>query len=354
MTVVGARPQFVKAAALSPALARAGGIRESLLHTGQHFDANMSDVFFDEMSIPAPRWNLGIGGGTHGQNTGRMIEAIEKVLLESRPDAVVVFGDTDSTLAAAIATSKLGIALAHVEAGLRSHRRAMPEEINRVLTDHVADVLYVPSQSAMANLEAEGIPVGKLVHVGDVMFDVVLRYTADARARSTILRRLDLRSGEYHLMTLHRKENTDDPGAMSRILEGIASSPRPIVLPLHPRTARRLQEHGLVLPPVVRVTEPTGYLDTLCLESNARMILTDSGGVQKEAYFHRVPCITLRDETEWVELADCGANHVVGTDADRIRGILQDEPKFAADPGLYGNGDAADRIAADLSARLGR
>lgn len=353
LTVVGARPQFVKAAALSPALSRTPGVTEILVHTGQHFDAGMSDVFFEEMRIPAPTVNLGIGGGSHGENTGRMIEALERVFLAEGPDAVIVFGDTDSTLAAAIATSKLGILLVHVEAGLRSFRRSMPEEINRVVTDHVADVLYAPSNAAVGHLLREGIDAAKVVRSGDVMYDVVRRFERLAAERSTILAREGLAAGGFHLLTLHRKENTDDRATLARILDGLSASPVPIVFPMHPRTRKMIAHFGLSLPPGVRVLEPLGYLDTLQLLANARLVLTDSGGVQKEAYFVRRPCVTLRDETEWTELVDAGANVIVGSDAARIGAVVASEPWAVPGPGIYGDGDAADCIATDLRRRLG-
>lgn len=352
ITVVGARPQFVKAAALSPSLARIPDIEEVLVHTGQHFDADMSDIFFEEMSLPAPRFNLGIGGGTHGQNTGRMIEAIESVLLTERPHAVIVYGDTDSTLAAALATTKLGIKLAHVEAGLRSFRREMPEEINRVLTDHVSDILYTPSASAISNLIREGIERQKIVASGDVMFDVVKRFEVISRTRSVVLRRLELEPRGYHVMTLHRKENTDDAGALRRILDGLRNSQLPIIFPMHPRTAKRLAEFDIKLPSCIRPIEPLGYLDTLQMLSNSQLVLTDSGGVQKEAYFVGRPCITLRDETEWVELVEAGANVLAGSDAERIERLLRRTAWDLPVAGLYGEGRAADIIADDLFMRI--
>ncbi len=323
------------------------------MHTGQHFDAGMSDVFFEEMGIPAPAVNLGIGGGSHGQNTGRMIEALETVLLAERPDAVVVFGDTDSTMAAALATAKLGITLAHIEAGLRSFRRGMPEEINRVVTDHVADVLYAPTEAAVGHLLREGIPDGRIVRSGDVMYDVVRRFGAIARARSRIMDTLGVADGGYHLLTLHRKENTDDRAVLERILTGLAASETPIVFPMHPRARKMLESFGLTLPAAVRAIEPLGYLDTLRLLSGARLVLTDSGGVQKEAYFAGRACVTLREETEWTELVDAGANVLAGSDPTLIADLVGREPWPVPSDGLYGSGDAADRIAADLLRRVG-
>lgn len=354
VTVVGARPQFVKAAALSPYFTDTRHCEELLVHTGQHFDANMSEVFFRELKIPEPRYHLGIGGGTHGQNTGRMVEAIESVLLAERPDAVLVYGDTDSTLAAAVATCKLSIPLAHVEAGLRSFRRSMPEERNRIVADHLADILYAPTAVAVANLHREGISPTAIALVGDVMFDIVRKFTTLADASSTIMRDMTLVPRDFALMTVHRQENADDPAALVAILDGIADAPFPIVFPVHPRTRARLDALGLAIPQIVRVIEPLGYLDTLALERHARLILTDSGGMQKEAYFHGVPCLTLRDETEWTELVDSGANVLVGANADRIRRALGTSRTFSAPDGLYGDGFAARKIVEDLLSRIDR
>jgi UDP-GlcNAc3NAcA epimerase len=310
MSVLGARPQFIKAAVVSRALT-VRGVNELLIHTGQHFDANMSDVFFDELEIPRPAHHLGIGGGTHGENTGRMIEAIEEVLLGNRPDWVVVYGDTDSTLAGTIAATKLHIPVAHVEAGLRSFNRRMPEEINRVLTDHAASLLFAPTEAAVNHLAAEGISGLSVRLVGDVMYDAALFYGAKAEQSSTVLARLDLAKEAYTLATIHRAENTDVPERLAAILDGFARFGRDVILPLHPRTRARLATLNLVLPDNVRLIDPVGYLDMVMLEKNARLVATDSGGVQKEAFFYRVPCVTLRDETEWTELVDGCWNTVV-------------------------------------------
>lgn len=352
ITVVGARPQFVKASALSPAFIRCQGIDELIVHTGQHFDANMSDVFFQELSIPPPYINLGIGGGTHGQNTGRIIESLEAVLMTEKPDCVLVFGDTDSTLAAAVATSKLGIMLAHVEAGLRSFRRSMPEEINRILTDHVADVLYAPSKAAVDNLKHEGISEKKIVNSGDVMYDVIKRFAVYAESHSTVLHNLGLSPGAYNFMTMHRKENTDNPDVLAHIVSGLSSSNLPIIFPVHPRTEKKFEEFGIRLPQCVRMIKPVGYFDALKLQSNANLVLTDSGGVQKEAYFLGRPCITLRDETEWIELVECGANVLVGSDSKLLADLLQRNYTGSQVSNLYGDGHAADLIVADLLTRL--
>lgn len=343
-TIIGARPQFVKAAVVSKALAE-GGATETLVHTGQHYDANMSAIFFDELSIPQPAHNLAIGGGSHGQNTGRMLEAIEALLIQDKPDVVMVYGDTDSTLAGALAASKIGIPVAHVEAGLRSFNREMPEEINRVLTDHLSEQLFAPSNVARSNLLREGVSDTRIEITGDVMFDAVREFTQIAEKKSTILADLGIAARDYVLVTLHRKENTDNAGRLSSILTGLARSQSTVLLPLHPRTKRRVSDLGLSLPPNIQVIDPVGYLDMMVLEASASRIATDSGGVQKEAYFHGVPCITLRDETEWTELVDCGANQLVGADAERIGAALAAELSMPPQLPLYGAGDAAQRIA---------
>lgn len=353
VTVVGARPQFVKAAALSPCLRATGMINEVIVHTGQHFDHAMSDIFFHEMSIPTPKVNLGVGGGTHGQNTGRMIEGLEKVFLDQKPDGVLVYGDTDSTLAAAIAASKLGLPLAHVEAGLRSFRRAMPEEINRVLTDHVSDFLYAPSARAVELLANEGISGKQVVNAGDVMLDVVKRFSLVARERSNIIERLSLSLHGYNLLTLHRKENVDDPEIIQRVLDAIGKAALPTVFLVHPRTAKTLDKFKINIPEFIKMVEPVGYVDMIRLIQGCSIVLTDSGGLQKEAYFLGRPCITLRDETEWTELVDIGANVLVGTNPIHIAEALESLRELDAVPsGVYGQGNAAQVIAEDLLMRL--
>lgn len=297
LTVLGARPQFIKAAVVSRAFA-AKGLSEMLVHTGQHYDPNMSDVFFDELEIPHPAHHLGIGGGTHAENTGRMIEAIERVLFDVRPNWVLVYGDTDSTLAGTVAAVKLHIPVAHVEAGLRSFNRRMPEEVNRVLTDHAASLLFAPTETAVEHLAHEGISGSTVQLVGDVMYDAALFYGEKAERMSSILSRLHLAPKTYALATIHRAENTDSPHRLAAILDGFARFDSEIVLPLHPRTRGRLATLGLALPGNVRTIDPVGYLEMVMLEKNASLIITDSGGVQKEAFFYRVPCVTLRDETE--------------------------------------------------------
>lgn len=349
-TIVGARPQFIKAAVVSRAMKNhRAELRETVIHTGQHYDVNMSDVFFDELDIRRPDHHLGVGGGTHGQNTGRMIAAIESVLLQEKPDWVLVFGDTDSTLAGALAAAKLQIPVAHVEAGLRSFNRAMPEEINRVLTDHVSAKLFAPTPTAVKNLAAEGIAGSKVLNVGDVLYDAALFYGEKAERTSRILDRLALSATTYVLATLHREENVDDRVRLANILSGFATSDRPVVMPLHPRTRRRLTEFGLALPSTVRAIDPVGYLDMVMLEKHAAVIATDSGGVQKEAYFYRIPCITLRDETEWVELSEAGVNMLVSDNARKIQTALKVPRPFAfQDSNLFGHGDASVRVVEGL------
>lgn len=322
LTVIGARPQFIKAAMISHAIAAMNGgnnsrrrIREILVHTGQHYDKDMSDVFFRELSMPQPTHRLGIGSGSHGEQTGRMLEALERIMKDTRPDCVIVYGDTNSTLAGALAASKLHIPIAHVEAGLRSFNKTMPEEINRVLTDHMACWLFCPTDQAVKNLSCEGIVRG--VHlVGDVMAESVRVGLPIAERASRILERLDLDPKRYILATVHRAENTDDEDRLTGIVRALALLERPVVFPCHPRTRKMLDRFGLerfIVPSQVRLIDPLGYLDMLKLESQAKVILTDSGGVQKEAFWLGVPCVTLREETEWNETLNAGWNRLAGT-----------------------------------------
>ncbi|POQ98361.1 UDP-N-acetyl glucosamine 2-epimerase [Alkalispirochaeta sphaeroplastigenens] len=352
-TVIGARPQFIKAAVVSRALA-AQGISETIIHTGQHFDANMSEIFFDELEIPQPGHNLGIGGGSHGQNTGRMIEAIEALLIDHRPDVVLIYGDTDSTLAGALAAVKLHVPVAHIEAGLRSFNRRMPEEINRILTDHAADLLFAPTEAAVSHLAAEGIPDARVHLVGDVMYDAALFYGAKAEDKSSILEQQNLKRGEYVLATVHRAENTDDRERLTAIIDGFAESNRTIILPLHPRTKSRLANFGISVANNILLIDPVGYLDMVMLEKNAALIATDSGGVQKEAFFYGVPCVTLRDETEWTELVEAGWNKLVNaSDPAQIEGGLVDVDSFARNViKPYGNGSAGKEITLVLSSTI--
>ena len=349
LSVVGARPQFIKAAAVSRVLRASPGVRYVLVHTGQHYDDNMSQVFFEELEIPDPDYHLGIGGGTHGQNTGRMLEAIEGVLLKEKPDWVLVYGDTDSTLAGALAAVKLHIPVAHVEAGLRSFNRRMPEEINRILTDHASDLLFAPTETAVQNLLREGIPENRIHLVGDVMYDAALHYGAKAERKSRILERLGLQAKGYVLATIHRAENTDDQERLRVILEALAEVHQevPVVFPVHPRTRKRAEAFGLgsYLEKVVAL-EPVGYLDMVMLEKNARLIVTDSGGVQKEAYFYRVPCVTVREETEWVELLKAEWNYLAAPQnaKDLALTILHRMRTKGVEIDLYGDGRASQKI----------
>jgi UDP-GlcNAc3NAcA epimerase len=335
VSIVGARPQFVKAATVSRALAgHSDKLQEVLVHTGQHYDENMSKIFFDELAIAAPAHSLGISGGSHGVMTGRMLEALEAVMLAERPQMVLIYGDTNSTLAGALAAAKLHIPVVHVEAGLRSFNRRMPEEINRVLTDHVSTLLFCPTSQAVTNLGVEGITKG-VHHVGDVMFDATLFARETASKSSTILSRLALAPRTYGIATIHRAENTDDEVQFRKVLEFLAASAtkRRLIWPVHPRTRGMLQKLA-VQPAGVTLVEPLGYLDLQRLLADACEVLTDSGGLQKEAYFLRVPCVTLRSETEWVETIESGWNRLWAVDTYRPRKEIFD----------YGKGDASEKI----------
>ena len=344
-TVIGARPQFIKAAPVSNVLRRE--FNEILIHTGQHYDNNMSEVFFDELNIPRPDYNLGIGSGGHGKMTGEMIIKLEEIYLKEKPDYVLVYGDTNSTLAGAIAASKLLIPVVHIEAGLRSFNMNMPEEQNRILTDHISSLLFAPTETAMKNINAEGLKE-KGINVGDVMYDAVLNFTALANEKSKIINELGLKSGEYILTTIHRAENTNDINRLRNIIEALNSTKNKIVLPIHPRTKKYIQEYGLKLGENIICIDPVGYLDMISLESNSCKIVTDSGGVQKEAYFMDKPCITMRDETEWVETVNVGWNIIVGTDKEKIvNGINNFEaPKDKQD--IFGDGHASEKILESL------
>lgn len=352
LTVVGARPQLVKASAVSRALRARPGWTEVLVHTGQHYDENLSDIFFEELDLPAPHHHLGVGSLPHGAQTGRMLEALERTIQAEKPDRVLVYGDTNSTLAGALAAVKLHVPVAHVEAGLRSWNRAMPEETNRVVVDHVADLLLIPTEQARANLAREGIPAERIRMTGDVMFDVALRFAELAARRSKILERLGLAPRSYVLATFHRAETTDDPSRLRAVVEALADVGREarVVLPLHPRTRAALERAGLLAAATAAalVIEPVGYLDMTTLEKNARLVATDSGGVQKEAFFHEVPCVTLRDETEWTELVELGWNRLAPPrDAASVARTLREALGSGSRgrPGRpYGSGDAAARI----------
>ncbi len=361
VSIVGARPQFVKVATVSRAIAthnKTGAdptFEEKLVHTGQHYDDNMSAVFFEELEIPEPAYNLGVGSGTHGQQTGRMLERIEQVLLNEKPEWVLVYGDTNSTLAGALAAAKLHVPVAHVEAGLRSFVRTMPEEINRVVTDHVCDLLFCPTPTAVTNLAREGINNG--VHqVGDVMYDSTLFYARKVAPRQQdMLRRLGIAPKSFYLATVHRAENTDDRKQLSSIFEAfseIGTQACPVIVPLHPRTVKYMQQYGIRVSDAVTIIRPVSYLEMIVLEKNACRILTDSGGVQKEAFFLGVPCVTLREETEWVETVEAGRNILAGADRQAIMAAVNASmPAALPDSGVYGNGESAYRICELLAQR---
>ncbi|AKV95085.1 UDP-N-acetylglucosamine 2-epimerase [Marinobacter sp. CP1] len=347
MTIIGARPQFIKASVVSRAIQEVRGLEEIVLHTGQHFDANMSDVFFNQLNIPRPDIQLDIHGGNHGEMTGRMLIEIEQALLEHKPDRVLVYGDTNSTLAGALAAAKLHIPVAHVEAGLRSFNMRMPEEINRILTDQISDLLFCPTDTAVKNLENEGFEVksAKVVQSGDVMQDAALMFAEKAIAPTNVL------PETFILATLHRAENTDCPRRLASIVNALNKTHRekaPVVLPLHPRTRNLIAQQGLTLD--IHIIDPVGYFEMVWLLDHCQLVLTDSGSVQKEAFFFGKACVTMRDQTEWVELVDVGANELVGADESRIfeaaeRNLgrrIQDSDQ------LYGGGEASNRIVREL------
>lgn len=358
VTVLGARPQFIKASMVSYAMRQSGQLHEVLVHTGQHFDANMSDVFFEELGMHKPDHFLGIHGGGHGAMTGRMLEQVEKVLLAEMPDAVLVYGDTNSTLAGALAAAKLHIPVAHVEAGLRSFNMAMPEEINRILTDRISRWLFTPTAVASAHLRREGVPVDQVEEVGDVMYDVALHHGSLVNAEGRILAQLGLAPSSYVLATVHRAENTDNEQRLLAIIDGlnVVAQRMPVVWPLHPRTRTALHRMGRLaaLSLEMHLIEPVGYLDMVQLEKYAAVIATDSGGVQKEAFFYQVPCVTLRDETEWIESVDAGWNRLMPpvSAAKIIESVLSAVGKQGLNNKPYGTGNAAVIIANKLASDL--
>jgi UDP-GlcNAc3NAcA epimerase len=355
-TVVGARPQLVKAAVVSAAIARSDHLVEVIIHTGQHYDFALSGHFFQQLGLPDPAHNLNVGSGTHGEQTAQMLRGIEQLLLQGRPDCVLVYGDTNSTLAGALAAAKLHIPVAHVEAGLRSFNRKMPEEINRLVADHVADVLFAPTQVAVANLEAERLHDRSIHLVGDVMYDAALCFAPPPAEQTAILNRLGVSPGGYVLATVHRAENTDDPERLLAVFRGLAgvASECDVVVPLHPRTRAALNrlDGATEFGPRLRLLPPIGYVEMLALEKNAAVIATDSGGVQKEAFFVRVPCVTLRDETEWTELVDLGWNRLAPpTDSATIGAALRAAMgSRGQDAAPYGDGRAGVKIAELLAA----
>jgi len=346
VSIVGARPQFIKCAPLSTCLRNNNSITETLIHTGQHYDENMSQVFFDEMEIPMPDIELEIGSGPHGAQTGKMLEAIEKTLLNIKPDGVIVFGDTNSTLAGALAAVKLHYPLAHIEAGLRSFNRKMPEEINRILTDHCSSFLFCPTQSAVQQLSSEGI--NNHVHfVGDTMYEAVMGYTDKAARNTRILKDLQLESKEYILATVHRPQNTDCTESLKQILDALAQIDLKVIFPVHPRTRKIITES---LPgdyfsnKHVKFIDPVGYLEMLLLQQNARVVITDSGGMQKEAYFLGVPCVTLRDETEWMETVNAGWNILAGNKTTAILEAVKNASPGTPQRDEFGDGNASQKI----------
>jgi UDP-N-acetylglucosamine 2-epimerase len=345
--VIGNRPQFVKAAAVSRRLRERHD--EIIVHTGQHYDDELSRIFFDELGVPAPAHELNAGGGSNTAQTARILAALEPVLAELSPSMVLVYGDTNSTLAGALAARQAGIAVGHVEAGMRSFDREMPEELNRILTDHASDLLLCSTETAVANLEREGV-AGDVQLVGDVMADVSLAFRDIAEERSGILSELGVEPGAYLVATAHRPGNVDRPDRLERLVELLAAIPQPVIFPVHPRTRLRLEGTGLIdRLDGVRVTPPLGYLDFLKLVRHARAVLTDSGGVQKEAYLHAVPCVTLRDTTEWVETVEVGWNVLVDLDRDAAIAALERNPPVER-PELYGGGHAAERVSGVLCA----
>jgi UDP-GlcNAc3NAcA epimerase len=344
VSIIGARPQFIKCAPLSRELRKSH--KEILVHTGQHYDHEMSDIFFEELEIPTPDYNLGIGSGSHGEQTGKLLIEIEVVLKKELPDLVLVYGDTNSTLAGALAAVKLHIPIAHVEAGLRSFDRTMPEEINRIITDHISDYLLCPTQTAVDNLAAENVKEGVFL-TGDIMADALAYNQHIAEKKSRILENLSLQKKKYLVMTVHRPGNTDSKKNMASILAAVSESKFPVIFPTHPRTRKYLQEFGLweTMPGNIVVTESIGYLDMIRLMENASKILTDSGGIQKEAFMLGIPCITLRDNTEWVETLKDGWNVLVGGDRKRIvEEVKRKQSILLRQENLFGDGNTAERI----------
>ncbi len=354
LTVVGARPQFIKAAAVSRVMKDHPDITEVILHTGQHYDENMSEVFFREMEIPEPAYNLGIQASLQGEMTGRMIEGIEKIIISEKPDALLVYGDTNSTLAGALAANKLFVKIIHVEAGLRSYNMKMSEEINRILTDRISDLLCCPTANAVRNLESEGFADFNCTYLntGDVMLDAALFYSQIAETKSTIVS--DLNLDDFILLTFHRAENTNDPRRLSDIVNALNAihSTKRVVLPLHPRTKKTVEALGLKLN--MDVIPPVGYFDMIELLKNCKLVVTDSGGLQKEAYFFQKPCVTLRDETEWTELVELGCNKLVGADPVLIQSSIFEmlKQKFNFDNELFGGGKASQNIISAIESYL--
>lgn len=377
VTIIGARPQIIKAAALSRAIKNkySSSLKEVIVHTGQHYDANMSQVFFDELQIPAPDYNLNVGSGSHGKQTAAMIAGIEEILLKEQPGAIVLYGDTNSTLAGAVAASKIHVPVVHIEAGLRSFSKVMPEEVNRVMCDHVSTLLFSPTRTGFENLVKEGFDPQakapytadnpKIYHCGDVMYDNSLHFSSMAESKTTVLEKLGLKKDGFVLATIHRNNNTDEPArlnALFRSLQKISLQHElDIVLPLHPRTAKLLEsnlEKSLYAEikhnSLFKITEPASFLEMVALEKNCRLVMTDSGGVQKEAFYFEKPCVILRPETEWVELVECGTAIVADADEARILAAFETlhSKKDLSFPALYGDGKAAEFICGEMVKHL--
>ena len=349
ISVVGARPQFIKLAILSKELRE--NHNEIIIHTGQHYDDNMSRYFFEEMQIAKPDYNLNIGSGSHGKQTAEMLIGLEDIFLHQKPDVVITFGDTNTTLATGLAATKLNIPVAHVEAGLRSHNREMPEEINRILTDHISDYLFAPTLTAMENIKIENL-YGKPFLVGDVMYDSLLYYGKIAEQKSRILKNLKLKQKEYILLTLHRPYNVDNIQKLQNIFSALKQTKRFIVLPVHPRTCKMIESTNTIIPENISIIEPLGYLDFIFLQKHSEKIITDSGGIQKEAYLNGIPCITIRPETEWIETVKAGWNVLVGDKKDQlIENCLHFKPSHNR-PRYFGDGNSSKKIISILESHL--
>lgn len=348
ITVIGARPQFIKAAAVSNKLRNKN--EEVLIHTGQHYDKNMSKIFFDELDIPYPDYNLSVGSGGHGKQTGEMLIKLEEIYEKERPDMVLVYGDTNSTLAGALVASKMLIPVVHVEAGLRSFNKIMPEEQNRIITDHLSSLLFAPTETAVRNLKNEGI-IKNVYKVGDVMFDAVLHFGEVAKRKSEIIKHLDIENEGFVLATIHRAENTNNLARLRNIIEALNDSGKTVILPLHPRTKKYIQDYGLSFNNNIKVINPIGYLDMLSLEKNCIKIVTDSGGVQKEAFFMHKPCITMREETEWVETVENDWNRIVGTDKEKILEEITNFKPRMLQKDIFGDGKSSEKICDIIESR---
>ena len=373
VTIIGARPQIIKAAALSRAIKNkfSSQLKEVIVHTGQHYDANMSQIFFDELGIPAPDYNLNVGSGGHGSQTAAMIAGIEEILIKEKPNGIVLYGDTNSTLAGGIAAIKIHVPVIHIEAGLRSFNKAMPEEVNRIMCDHVSSFLFTPTKTGLINLIKEGFDVGtmppfnannpKIYHCGDVMYDNSLYFSEVAETKTTILQKLNLQKNNFILATIHRNNNTDEPKRLNALFKSLNDISKKykldVVLPLHPRTAKLLETNlskelykEITANPQFKITEPASFLEMVALEKNCKLVMTDSGGVQKEAFYFEKPCIILRPETEWVELVKCGAAIIADANEDKIKNafeVLTAKKEFEF-PAYYGDGHAAEFICGEI------